>query len=149
VPDGWDRFNFSTSIQTRWTAPGNPSGAYSVRVHSLPADDRSLVQQVAEREAALRFDDSISPGSLEVLESSGDTLTVTYIQDGYRRLQVVRWVSFRGGAADVEVAATGRLVDQRGLEELVARIASGVRRQAGLTTPEESEPAAPSSSSAG
>jgi hypothetical protein len=145
VPDDWDRFDFSTGIQTRWTAPGNPDGAYSVRIHSLPSDDRSLIQQVAEREAALRFDDSIS--SLEVLESSGDTLTVTYIQDGYRRLQVVRWVSFRGGAADVEVAATGRLVDQRGLEELVARIASGVRRQAGLRTPEESEPAAPPSTS--
>ena len=130
VPDGWDRFDFSSTIQARWTAPGNPDGAYGVRVHSLDGDVRSLIQQVAQREAALRFDDSISPGSLEVLDSTGDTLTVTYIQNGFRRLQVIRWVSFTGGTADVEVAGVGRLVDQRGLEQLVARIASGVRRQA-------------------
>lgn len=148
VPDGWDRYDFSSTVQARWTAPGNPSGAYGVRVHSLAADDRSLIQQVAEREAALRFDDSISPGSLEVLDSTGDTLTVTYIQDGYRRLQVIRWVSFTGGTADVEIAGVGRLVDERGLEQLVARIASGVRRQAPLVPPgERPEPAGPSASS--
>lgn len=129
VPDGWDRFDFAGTIEARWTAPGNPSGSYSVRVKSL-TDDRSLIQQVAQREAGLRFDDSVS--ALEVLDSSGDTLTVTYIQDGYRKLQVIRWVSFLGGTADVEVAGAGRLVDERGLEELVARIASGVRRQAPL-----------------
>ncbi len=147
VPDGWDRFNFADTIQARWTAPGNPSGAYSVRIHSLADDNRSLIQQVAQREAALRFDDSISPGSLEVLGSSGDTLTVTYIQAGYRRLQVIRWVSFLGGSADVEVAGVGRLVDERGLEQLVARIASGVRRQAPLVPPDERpQPVDPSAS---
>lgn len=134
IPDGWDRFDFASTIEARWTAPGNPSGSYSVRVKSL-SDDRSLIQQVAQREAGLRYDDSVS--SLEVLDSSGDTLTVTYIQDGYRKLQVIRWVSFLGGTADVEVAGAGRLVDERGLEELVARIASGVRRQAPLVPPGE------------
>jgi hypothetical protein len=145
VPDGWDRYNFSDTVQARWTAAGNPSGAYSVRVHSLADDDRSLIQQVAQREAALRYDDSIVPGSLEVIDSSGDTLVVTYVQAGYRRLQVIRWVSFLGGAADVEVAGTGRLVDERGLEQLVARIASGVRRQAPLVPEgERPEPLDPS-----
>ena len=150
VPDGWERTDFATGIQTRWTAPGSPSGSYSVRVHSLPEDDRSLIQQVAEREAALQYDNTITPGSLEVLDSTGDTLTVTYIQSGYRRFQVVRWVSFRGGSADVEIAAVGRAVDERGLEELVARMASGVRRQAPLVPPgERAEPVDPSSSPSG
>lgn len=148
VPDGWDRHDFADTVQARWTAPGNPSGSYSVRVHSLADDDRSLIQQVAQRAAALEYDGTITPGTLEVLESSGDTLTVTYVQDGYRRLQVVRWVSFLGGAADVEVAGTGRLVDERGLEQLVARIASGVRRQAPLVPPgERPSPVDPSASS--
>lgn len=149
VPDGWDRFDFADTVQARWTAPGNPSGSYSVRVHSLADDDRSLIQQVAQRAAALEFDDTITPGTLEVLESSGDTLTVNYVQDGYRRLQVIRWVSFLGGSADVEVAGTGRLVDERGLQELVARIASGVRRQAPrVPATERPSPVDPSASPA-
>ncbi|GAA1477174.1 hypothetical protein GCM10009623_16200 [Nocardioides aestuarii] len=151
VPDGWDRVDYETGIQSRWTAPGNPPGSYFVRVHSLPEDDRSLIQQVAEREAALRFDDRLADGSLEILDSSGDTLTATYVLGGYRQLQVIRWVSFRGGSADVEIAAVGRLVDERGLEELVARIASGVRRQAPAIPPDERpEPSeAPSTTPAG
>ena len=44
-------------------------------------------------------------------------------------LQVVRWVSFDGAGIDVEIAASGRLIDQPGLEALVARMATAVHRQ--------------------
>jgi ribosomal protein L28 len=44
-------------------------------------------------------------------------------------LQVVRWVSLDGSTVDVEISASGRVIDQPGLEALVARMATGVRRQ--------------------
>lgn len=127
VPREWDRVELG-SHEARWTAPGNPPASYSVRV-ALLDENRSLAQQVAQRAAALPIDPTVT--DVEIHDTSGDTLRATYVQSGYRRLSIIRWVSFSGGTADVEVAATGRLIDQAGLEELVARMASGVRRQRG------------------
>lgn len=126
IPNGWDRFDFSDGVQARWTAPGNPSGSYSVRVHVVDLP-RTLAQAVAERAAALPFDDGIT--DLEIIDQAGDTLRASFIIDGYRRLQITRWLSFDGNGIDLEVSATGRKIDEQGLEALVAKIATEVYRQ--------------------
>ncbi len=125
IPNGWERFNFADGLQARWTAPGNPPGSYSLRVQIVDMP-RSLEQMVAARAAELPFDDRIS--DLET-EQRGDTLRATFIMDGYRRLQLTRWVSFDGNGIDVEISATGRLIDERGLEALVAKVSTEVYRQ--------------------
>ena len=127
VPDGWDRFTFSDDVQARWTAPGNPSGAYSVRVQVID-ENRSISQKVAARDDELLADAGVS--DLEVFTQSVDTFRAGFIFGGYRKLTVIRWVSLGdAGFADVEIAATGRLIDERGMDALVARIATEVRRQ--------------------
>lgn len=127
VPDGWGRTDSVGGLESRWTAPGAPPGSYSVRVQVVDLR-RSLAQVVAERAAALPLDPRVS--DLEILDRSGDTLRATYVLDGFRKLQIVRWVSLDGVGVDVEIAATGRLIDQPGLDALVARMATDVRRQA-------------------
>ncbi|MFC6287235.1 hypothetical protein ACFP3Q_08710 [Nocardioides sp. GCM10027113] len=126
VPADWPRTDLGDGLGTRWSAPGNPDGGYSVRVQVVDRN-RSLAQAVAERAAALPLDPRVS--DLEVLQQSGDTLIASYILSGYRKLQIIRWVGFDGTNADVEIAAEGRLIDQPGLEALVARMATDIRRQ--------------------
>lgn len=123
VPEEWDRTDLADGLGSRWSAPGSPDGGYSVRVQVVD-QNRSLAQAVAERAAALPLDPRVS--DLEVLQQSGDTLIASFILAGYRKLQVVRWVGL-DGSVDVEISAEGRLIDQPGLEALVARMATGVR----------------------
>ena len=125
VPADWERTDLTGGLEARWSAPGGPDGAYTVRVQVVD-QRRSLAQAVAERAAALPLDPRVS--DVEVLQQSGDTLIASFILSGYRMLQVVRWVSFDGGSIDVEIAASGRLIDQPGLEALVSRMATAVRR---------------------
>ena len=124
VPADWERTDLSGGVQARWAAPGSPDGAYTVRVQVVD-QPRSLAQAVAERAAALPLDPRVT--DVEVLQQTGDTLIASFILSGYRMLQVVRWVSFDGASIDVEIAASGRLIDQPGLEALVARMATAVR----------------------
>jgi hypothetical protein len=133
APVGWERTDLPTD-EARWSAPGRPIGSYAVRVQVLDRN-RSIPQAVAERAAALPLDPLVS--DLEVLDQSGDTLRASFILGGYRKLTIIRWVSFDGGLVDVEIAATGRLIDQPGLEALVARMATDVRRQPERGEPEE------------
>lgn len=124
VPAAWEQIRLSGQ-ESRWLAPGRPAGSYSVRVQAVD-QRRSLAQAVAERAAALPLDPSVS--DLEVIDQSVDTLRATFILAGYRKLTIIRWVSFEGGTVDLEIAATGRLIDQPGLEALVARMATEARR---------------------
>jgi hypothetical protein len=126
VPADWERTDLAGGIQARWSAPNSPDGAYTVRIQVVD-QPRSLAQSVAERAAALPLDPRVT--DLQVLQQTGDTLIASFILNGYRMLQVVRWVSFDGQTVDVEISASGRLIDQPGLEALVARMATGVRRQ--------------------
>jgi hypothetical protein len=127
IPNGWDRFDFADGVQARWTAPGNPPGSYSIRIQIVDLP-RTLEQMVAARAAELPFDNRIS--DLDIPQGqTGDTLRVTFIMDGYRRLQITRWLSFDGNGVDLEISATGRLIDERGLEALVSKVATEVYRQ--------------------
>ena len=126
VPADWERTDLTGGIQARWAAPGGPDGAYTVRVQVVD-QPRSLAQAVAERAAALPLDPRVA--DVEILQQTGDTLIASFILSGYRMLQVVRWVGFDGTSTDVEIAASGRLIDQPGLEALVARMATAVRPQ--------------------
>lgn len=126
VPDGWARTNYADDRQAKWNLPDAPAGGYTFRVVILD-ENRTVSQKVAVRPLELEADDAVS--DLQVLETSFDTLKATFILDGFRRLTVIRWVSFGGGLVDVEIAATGRLVDEDGMEALVSRIAQEVRLQ--------------------
>jgi hypothetical protein len=148
VPNGWGRTTLRDA-EARWIPPGaETGGGYSVRVQVVDLQ-RSLAQAVAERAAALPYDDRLT--SLDIPPGqTGDTLRATFILDGWRKLQVTRWISFDGNGIDLEISATGRLIDERGLEALVSKIATEVYRQAPVepregSLPRPSDTASPSS----
>lgn len=128
VPVGWDR-TYLPGLESKWTAPGNPLGGYQVRVKRLVSENRTPSQMAAELAAAFPFDSSVT--DFEVVQQSFDTLIATFTFTGeegaYRRLTVVRWVSFTGGLVDVEIAATSRIEDRAGMERLVGLMAREVR----------------------
>lgn len=127
VPDGWVREVFADPRTVRWSPPDAPgSGGYIVRL-TLAQENRTLVQKVATRPIELEQQSGLT--GLEVLSTSPDTLIASFILDGYRRLTVIRWVSLDGdGLVDVEIAASGRLVDRAGLEALVVEMAGSLER---------------------
>lgn len=126
APVGWDR-TYLPGLESKWSAPGPAKGSYGVRVKRIIGENRTRPQKVAELEAALPFDPLVS--ELDVLDTSADTLRAYFTLDGYRRFNIVRYVSFEGHLVDVEISATGRVQDQAGLEALVATMATGVRPQ--------------------
>lgn len=134
VPDGWVRTRYADPRIAKWTLPDGVSGGYTFRVQLLD-ENRTVGQKVDVRPRELRGDPAVS--DIRVLDKSFDTLKASFILSGYRRLTVIRWVSFSGGLADVEIAATGRLQDENGLEALVATIDREIRLQ-----PERQKPGA-------
>ena len=128
VPEGWDRINATNgTVGARWTAPGNPPGSYSVRV-TLVTTTQNPLAMVAGKIPQLQLDSHLT--YLKFLEQTVNTLIFTYVYDGdYRIEQVDRFVTLTGGPADVEIATSGRLIDDPGMRALVDRMATQMAYQ--------------------
>lgn len=128
VPVGWSRTVEADGSVAKWRPPNAPeAGGYIARV-TLLEENRTLAQKVATRPIELQAQAGLT--DLEVLSTSIDTLKASFILEGYSRVTVIRWVSLDGdGLVDVEVAATGRTIDEAGMDALVLEMANGVRRQ--------------------
>lgn len=125
VPSGWARTDQTGRIEARWRVSDEP-GTYSVRVSVDNATRANPEAQVAAKIARLQLDGTIT--ELNVEEQGSNYLIFSYIQGGYRVLQVDRFVSLDGGPAQVEIATSGRLVDEPGMRALVNRMAVEVSR---------------------
>ena len=128
VPEGWDRVEPTNgTIGARWTAPGNPPGSYSVRV-TLVDTGQNPQGMVVGKMAQLQLDTHLS--YLKFVDQTFNQLIFTYVYDGdYRIEQVDRYVSLTGGPADVEIATSGRLIDDPGMRALVSRMATQIAYQ--------------------
>lgn len=125
VPVGWQRTNTAPG-EARWTLTDNPPHSYSVRVELVGSQTRTAEQQIALRITDLQSAAGIA--DLRVVGQSSNQLIFSFVMDRHRRVSVIRWVSPRGGTnAEVEIAATGRVTDQGGLEDLVGLLAAEVR----------------------
>lgn len=125
VPEGWEATQ-DGSDQLKWRNPANPpSWTYVLRVEQVGTDNTTIAQTLAERVEDL---DDVEQ-HFDVLARTSDSLVFSYLDDQHLRVSVLRWVSPSGSRfAEIEVAATGRLVDRPGLEALAARVAGGMRR---------------------
>ena len=125
VPVGWVRTNTNPG-EARWTLPGNPPDTYSVRVELVGSQTRTPEQQISLRISDLQSATGVS--DFRVVDQTDNQLIFTFVQDQHRKISVIRWVSPRGGSnAEVEIAATGRLPDRPGLEDLVGLLSAEVR----------------------
>ena len=124
VPAGWARISSSTN-EVKWKKPKNPADTYILRVGRLVSREKTTVEMVEERMDLLRDDKA----RFTVEERTANSLEFTYVSDGFLRHGFLVWLDVRAtGFADVEIAVTGRGIDAPGAEELITRVASGMRQ---------------------
>jgi hypothetical protein len=125
VPEGWRQFRLPDSDTWTFTQDGNPANTFGLRIQLIFGQRQAVSVAKTARIAAL--ESAVAQGNmldLHVTAQVADTIEANYIDDGgYRRFTVERWVAFDGDTAYVDVAATGRTVDQDGLRDLVSRTA--------------------------
>lgn len=127
VPTGWRR-NDLREGEARWLLESNPSGSYSVRVHALPGDV-SLQAMLEDRHNAWPGDPNITDVRSITVDDDIALLAGDFVHFGYRRIALVRWVSFDGTPmASLEIAWSGRLRDEPAMRALLSRMAADARR---------------------
>lgn len=123
VPRGWSYFENSLN-EWQWRPPDQPAFGYVLRVEQVLSNRRSIAWTLNRRLAELREDES----NVEVLAQTRDSLHFTFVTANHLRHGYLRWLDLTGSDnAQVEIAVTGREVDDPGMAELIARVGSGVR----------------------
>ncbi|WP_193612479.1 hypothetical protein [Nocardioides lijunqiniae] len=125
VPRGWVR-NDSELTESKWAPPRAPLNTYFLRVKSITGQRLSIAQALALRRDSL--EEVVTEFDLEV--ENDETLVATYVNEGYRRLTMERFVELDGdGVADVTVVVIGRLADRDGLLDLLEGVSASASRQ--------------------
>jgi hypothetical protein len=123
VPKDWS-FSENSLNEWEWRPPGQPDFGYVLRVEQVLSNRRSIEWTLDRRLAELREDES----NVELLAETSDSLHVSFVSANHRRLAHLRWLDLTGSDnAQVQIAVTGREVDDPGMADLIARVGSGVR----------------------
>lgn len=124
VPAGWARISSSTN-EVKWKRPGNPAETYVMRVGRLVSREDTLTEMVEGRIVDLREEKA----RFTIEERTANSLEFTYVSDGFLRHGFLVWLDVRAtGFADVEIAVNGRGIDAPGAEQLITRVAAGMRQ---------------------
>ena len=122
APDGWDQNRIADTNMWNFVKAGNPLNTYTLRVSIVRGQNVSIAAAKAGRIAAL--EDAEANGNLDnfvVTAQTPDTFEGTYVDGGYLRLTMEKWVSFDGSHAYAGAAVTGRAVDEEGMRDLLTR----------------------------
>ncbi|MBD3923709.1 hypothetical protein IEZ26_03680 [Nocardioides cavernae] len=123
VPKGWT-FSENSLNEWQWRPPGQPDFGYVLRVEQVLSNRRSIEWTLDRRIDELREDET----NVEVLDQTNDSLHFTFITSNHLRHGYLRWLDLTGSDnAQVEIAVTGREVDDPGMADLIARVGSGIR----------------------
>ncbi|MBC2931874.1 hypothetical protein [Nocardioides sp. zg-1228] len=123
VPKGWSFFENSLN-EWQWRPSGQPDFGYVLRVEQVLSNRRSIEWTLDRRLAELREDES----NVEVIAQTRDSLHFSFVAANHLRHGHLRWLDLTGSDnAQVEIAVTGRKVDDPGMADLIARVGSGVR----------------------
>ncbi|WP_109509477.1 hypothetical protein [Nocardioides speluncae] len=125
APAGWKE-NFVNLIEKNWRPADDPGRTYKLRVELVASEHQKVPERLASREQALAAASDVR--EFKVILRTSDSLRYTYVDgDGYLRFGIETWVSpFGTSEAEVEIAATGRLVDEDGLDRLIDYVADRV-----------------------
>lgn len=124
VPAGWTRISSSTN-EVKWKEPGNPAETYVLRIGRLVSREETLPEMVEDRIDDLREEKA----RFTIEEQTANSLEFTYVSDGFLRHGFLVWLDVRAsGFADVEIAVNGRGIDATGAEQLITRVAAGMRQ---------------------
>jgi hypothetical protein len=126
VPRGWRREPMENSPEWNLADADNPINTYKVRI-GIDAGDRVSVT-VARNARIDALKDAEANGNLEhvvVERLTDDGFTVTYIDGGYQRVAMERWLpQHDSNSAFATIAVAGREVDRQGMADLLERIAA-------------------------
>jgi hypothetical protein len=123
VPKGWS-FSENSLNEWQWRPPDQPDFGYVLRVEQVLSNRRSIEWTLDRRVDELREDES----NVEVLGQTNDSLHFSFITSNHLRHGYLRWLDLTGSDnAQVEIAVTGREVDDPGMADLIARVGSGIR----------------------
>lgn len=125
VPEGWEQHDVNL-IEKNWRPEGDPDKTYKMRVTQISAEHQTIPARLAFREQRLAAASDVR--DFKVVLRTNDSLRYTYVdRDGYLRFAIETWVSpFGTSEAEVEIAVTGRMVDEDGLDRLVDHVSDRV-----------------------
>ncbi len=123
VPVGWT-FSEVSLNEWQWRPPDQPDFGYLLRVEQVLSNRRSIDWTLDRRIDELREDES----NVEILGQTADSLHFSFVTANHLRHGHLRWLDLTGSDnAQVEIAVTGRKVDDAGMADLVARVGAGIR----------------------
>ena len=123
VPKGWGFFVNSLN-EWQWRPPDQPSFGYVLRVEQVLSNRRSIDWTLDRRIDELEEDED----NVEILDQTHDSLHFTYVTSNHLRHGYLTWLDLTGSDnAQVEVAVTGRAVDDAGMADLIAEVTAGMR----------------------
>lgn len=140
APVGW-RTNANASNEWKWKQPGTSNNSYVMRIEQVNSQDITIEDAIDIRIARLREEQE----DVTIVDRGADSLEYTYrSNEGNARHSFMRWLDLdASGQADVEIVVHGRESDVRGAEDLIQRVADGMRGASGSVVPEGAAGAAP------
>jgi hypothetical protein len=124
VPRGWARI-YSAPDEVKWKKAGNPDNTFILRIEQVQSANDSIDETLTDRIDELRDEEE----RFSVVERTRNTLEFTYVSEGFLRHGFLTWLDLRDtGFAEVEIAVTGREVDAAGSQQLINRVAAGMRQ---------------------
>jgi hypothetical protein len=132
VPVGWDVNRQDNSQIWTFTPDINTKNTYTLRVTLLIGQHLAVDVAKATRLAALRSAETNEDLlDLEVTTENDQGFEVSYIDHGYLRTSLERFIGDDNDTAFADVAVTGRAVDEDGMRDLL----TGVVESATLLDP--------------
>lgn len=123
VPKGWD-FSVNSLNEWQWRPPDQPDFGYLLRVEQVLSNRRSIDWTLDHRIDELDEDED----NFDVLDQTADSLHFTYVTSHHLRRAYLTWLDLTGSDnAQVEISVSGRVVDDEGMADLMARVAAGIR----------------------
>jgi hypothetical protein len=124
VPVGWDMNRQDNSQVWTFTPDINTKNTYTLRVSLLIGQHLAVDVAKATRLTALRSAEANEDLlDLDVTTENSEGFEASYIDHGYLRVSLERFVGDENDTAFADVAVTGRTVDQEGMRDLLARVA--------------------------
>lgn len=132
APRGWTT-NANASNEWKWKKPGTSNNTYVMRIEQIDSQDITIEDAIDIRVERLRAEQD----DVVIIDRGGSSLEYTYrSNEDTARHSFMRWLDLDdSGQADVEIVVHGRDRDQEGAEDLIDRVAEGMRGASGSVVP--------------
>jgi hypothetical protein len=125
VPRGW--FQGGKTGAWVYSVPANGHNAYYLRVNLFPDQQSVGVKKIARIGALDEAEANDAMQNVIIESETDDGFVATYLQGGYRRVSMERFLTVGRTTAYVTVAVIGREVDREGMADLLERVSASLR----------------------